>query len=343
MVPIPTARGDEIDSSELGFTLITESIVGPRTIEKEMNWPDHTFKDTPEEKRIADAVAKLEVAKDGGVDTISDRVIPGIGRDVPLVKKIAEQTRVNIIVPTGWYTWQDAPHGFMLRDMFPDSVSKEEPSLADLFVRDCEEGILDTGVRAGTIKFATDRHGFTDGVRLVIRASAEAHRRTGVPITTHTGIGIGVTMGRGQQDALEELGVDLTRVNLGHVDWTDPDTPLDEFEHALQRGSFISFDTIGLDFQWPPEFGAKITAKRIERIVSLVEKGYVEQIMLSHDQSTYYDVEPMPENLPYPTYLQLSRELIPQLKEHGVTDDQVTQMMVHNPRRFLESRGLGAY
>src|SRR5438045_3636878 len=62
--------------------------------------------------------------------------------------------------------------------------------------------------------------------------------------------------GRAQQAALREDGVDLSRVIIGHVDWTHPDTPLDDFERLLDAGSYISFDTIGLDPQWPAEYGA---------------------------------------------------------------------------------------
>lgn len=343
MTAIPTARGDFIDSSELGFTLITECVIGPRLLEKEINWPDHTFAEIPVEERLADAVKQLNTAKEHGIDTISDRVIPGAGRDVRTLKRLAEQVPINIIVPTGWYTWRDLPGQMVLREVFSHLLENNpEPTLGDLFVRDIEDGILDTGVRAGTIKFATDAPGLTDDVRRVIRHSASAHRRTGVPLTTHTGIGIGIRTGLLQQEALEEEGVDLTRVNLGHVDWTDPDTPLDEFERALQKGSFMSFDTLGLDYQWPAEMGQRMREKRIERVASLIEKGYVGQIMLSHDNSTYHDVFPAPPSQ-YPTYTQVSLDLIPALKERGVTEDQVTQMMVGNPRRFFETKDKGSY
>jgi phosphotriesterase-related protein len=342
MAPVPTARGDLIDSSNLGFTLVTECIIGPRNIEKEMNWPDHTFAEIPVEDRIADAVSKLNAAKRAGVDTICDRVIPGLGRDVRLVKRIAEQTPVNIVVMTGWYTWNDLPLYFVLRERFPHLLKEPEPTLEDLFVRDAEEGILDTGVRAGMIKIVTDHYGLSDGVRSAIRAAARAHRRTGVPLTTHTGIGIGVQTGLLQQQALIEEGVDLTRVNIGHVDWTAPDVPLGEFERLLQAGSFISFDTIGLDPQWPPDHQAAWREKRIERVVALINRGYVNQIMISHDNGCFYDVQPMHE-LPFPTYTEVIRDFLPKLKERGITEDHIRTMMFENPRCLFESKEKGSY
>ena len=216
MTAIPTARGDFIDSSELGFTLITECVIGPRLLEKEINWPDHTFAEIPVEERLADAVKQLNTAKEHGIDTISDRVIPGAGRDVRTLKRLAEQVPINIIVPTGWYTWRDLPGQMVLREVFSHLLENNpEPTLGDLFVRDIEDGILDTGVRAGTIKFATDAPGLTDDVRSVIRHSASAHRRTGVPLTTHTGIGIGIRTGLLQQES--EIADVVVRVLAAEV------------------------------------------------------------------------------------------------------------------------------
>jgi phosphotriesterase-related protein len=339
---VPTARGDGVAADKLGFTLVTECIIGPRTIEKEMNWPDHTFVELPVEERIADAVAKLKNAKQAGVDTIIDRVIPGLGRDVPLVNKIAGQVPINIIVATGWYTWRDLPLYFVFREKFPHLMEDSEPSLEDLFVRDIEDGIRGTGVRAGIIKIVTDQYGITEGVRSAIRAAARAHRRTGAPITTHTAQGVGVHSGLLQQEALAEEGVDLSRVIIGHIDWTPPEVPLSEFERLLQAGSFISFDTLGLDPQWPSPFREQLREKRIERVVGLVERGYLEQVMLSHDNSCYYDVQPM-HQLEFPPYTELLHDFLPKLKECGIGDAQIDQIMIGNPRRLFEAARKGGY
>jgi phosphotriesterase-related protein len=342
MPVVPTARGDAVDTDELGFTLVTECVIGPRLIEKELNWPDYTFEEAPRDERIADAVRKLEHAKETGVDTIVDRVIPGLGRDVRLVKEIAEQVRLNIIVATGWYTWRDLPLYFVFRQKFPDLGGEKEPSLEDLFARDIEDGVADTGVRAGIIKIVSDEFGITDDVRTIIRAAAGAHRRTGAPITTHTQQGAGAQSGLAQQAALAEDGVDLSRVIIGHVDWTDPETPLDPFERLLDAGSYISFDTIGLDPQWPPDYGRRLRTARIERIVSLIERGWGKQLMISHDNSCFYDVQPMHE-LDFPTYTEVTVDFLPKLRERGVTDDQINQMMVGNPRDLFATAGRGGY
>ena len=56
--------------------------------------------------------------------------------------------------------------------------------MVEMFVRDIQQGIAHTGIKAGVLKCATDLPGVTEGVDRVLRAVAQAHRRTGAPITT---------------------------------------------------------------------------------------------------------------------------------------------------------------
>ena len=50
----------------------------------------------------------------------------------------------------------------------------------------------------------------------------------------------------------------------------------------------------------------------------------------------------MPERQ-HPTYTTVLRRIIPQLQEAGVTDDQIHQITVANPRRLFETRDRGTY
>lgn len=340
---IPTARGDEIDSTELGFTESAELII-QESPEISLNWPDLSWAALPEEKRIADVVAKLKVATDHGVDTIIDRAIPGINRDAGRIKRIAEQVKVNIIVLTGWYTLRDMEYFFQLREEFPDAF-RGTPTLADLMVRDIQEGIADTGVRAAGIKVVSDRYGIREAgdVRAVFRHSSEAHRRTGAPLMTHT---IGVGSAAVQQEVFAEDGVDLSRVLLAHMDRTSADVPLGDFERVLQRGSMLCFDgwwgdaaeTVTVAAIQPPS-----RAQNIDRVVGLVERGYEKQLLLSSGGAVcFQDCLPtLPQD--YAPYTQLQLDIIPALKERGVSDAQIDRMTVENPRRLMASLAQGPY
>jgi phosphotriesterase-related protein len=344
MIGVPTARGDVIDAADLGFTLPAETIFLVST-EVNLNWPDLSLGISEERlaSRVADAARTLTVAKDHGVDTIVDRCIPGIGRNVPLLKRVAEASPVNIIISTGYYTWQDLPGFFHYREQAGVRYDGE-PTMEDLFVRDLEEGIAGTGVRAGIIKIVSDSYGITPGVDHTIRAAARAHRRTGAPITSHTGVFIGTRSGLDQQRVLADEGVDLSRVIIGHVDFTPSSVDLGDFIQLMDRGSCIGFDTFGLG---PPYSYPDVS---VDRIVALCERGYADRIVLSHDHACYVDIHPEGSGVKtrqresgFPPYTQISLEIVPRLRVRGVTEDQIEQMVVRNPRRILETRALGPY
>jgi phosphotriesterase-related protein len=341
MSAIPTARGDAIDVAELGFTLPVELII-QESPEMGVNWPDYSWAALPEEQRIADVLAKLKVAKETGVDTIVDRTIPGIGRDVRRMKSLAAQTSVNILMLTGWYTRYEFEYYFHYRERFPE-LFENELTFEDFMVRDIEQGVGDTGVRAAGIKAVSDLYGIRDtgDVRNVFRHCARAHRRTGAPIMTHTS---GVESAGVQQDVFAYDGVDLSRVVLCHLDRTPAEVPLGDFERLLQRGSFLSFDGWwGTGEPHPVRSFAATREQNIDRVVALLDRGYEEQLLLSNGNVAYTDCLPSTFVGEYAPYTQLHLDIIPALKERGVTEEQITKMTVANPRSVFESLGRGGY
>jgi phosphotriesterase-related protein len=341
MSGVPTARGDVIAFGELGFTLPVELII-QESPEMSVNWPDYTWGALPEEERIADVIAKLRVATEAGVNTIVDRTIPGINRDVPRMKAIAQQVPVNILVLTGWYTRYEFEYYFRYREAYPE-LFEDELTFEDFMVRDVEAGIADTGVRAAGIKCVSDYHGIAEtiDVRNVFRHCARAHRRTGAPIMTHTS---GVESARDQADVFAEDGVDLSRVALCHIDRTPIDVPFDEFERLLQRGPYLSFDGWwGTGGRNPVRSYAATREENIDRVVKLVELGYENQLLLSNGNVAFTDCLPSSFVGEYAPYTQLSYDIVPELKERGISDDQVGQLTVENPRRLFESLERGAY
>ncbi len=192
---------------------------------------------------------------------------------------------------------------------------------------DCSTSLAETGVKAGIFKCATDEPGVTEGVERVLRSVAQAHRATGVPISTHTHAHS--RRGIDQQDIFEQEGVDLTRVVIGHSGDT---TDLDYLKEIMNRGSFIGMDRFGIDVLLPFE-------DRVNTVAALCEQGFAGQMVLSHDAACFNDWLPqdaLPVMTPNWHYLHITRDVIPALKARGVTDEQVKQMMVDNPRRIFE-------
>jgi phosphotriesterase-related protein len=266
---VETALGP-IDGARLGATLMHEHIfVLSPEIEKSVRQWD-------EEAEQQGAVAKLRELRDRGIGTLLDLTVIGLGRYIPRILRIAEQVPdINVVVATGVYTYNDVPLYFHFRG--PGTVFGGADPMTDLFVEDIRSGIADTGVKAGILKCATDSQGITAGVERVLRAVAQAHRQTGVPITTHTPTPP-EPWGLEQQRILAEEGVDLTQVVIGHSGGT---LDTDYHREIIDKGSYVGLDHFGIDLF--------TLDQRIDVVAKLCELGHTDRIVLSHDAMCYVD------------------------------------------------------
>jgi phosphotriesterase-related protein len=324
MPTVETARG-ALATAELGRVLMHEHIfvLSPEFV---VNYPESDgFR---EDEQIPEAVRRLNELHAAGIGTIVDPTVIGLGRYIPRIQAIAEQTEINIVVATGLYTYNDLPH--YLRFRGPHSAPGGVDPLVGLFVGDIIEGIAGTGVKAAFLKCATDEAGMMPGVERVLRAVAGAHRETGAPIMTHSHAAS--RRGLEQQDLLESEGVDLGRVLIGHSGDT---ADLDYLIEVADRGSLLGMDRFGLDSILSFE-------ERVSTVADLCHRGYADSMVLSHDASCYIDwlqQDQLPVLLPNWHYLHITRDVLPALRERGVTEDDITTMLVDNPRTFFEYKG----
>lgn len=281
-----------------------------------------------EEQRVAAAAARLNELKSRGVDTIVDLTVMGLGRSIPRIQRVAEKTGLNIIVATGIYTYHYLPFYFQYRG--PGTWLGGPEPMMEMFVRDITEGIAGTGVKAGMLKCATDKPGITPDVERILRATAQAHRRTGVPISTHTHARRRV--GLDQQRIFREEGVDLSRVVIGHSGDT---TDLAYLEELIAAGSYIGMDRFGIDTILSFE-------DRADTVAKMCARGHAAKMVLSHDAACFNHW--MPEGpaqaaLPRWNYLHIFNDVIPALRAKGVSGEQLDTMLVENPRNIFERQG----
>lgn len=309
MATIQSATGP-IDTADMGFTLMHEHLL--------VLWPP-IYQQYPEmfdrEGLMATAVEKLKKAKEAGIRTMVDLTPIDLGRNAPFIREAAQKAGMQIIVATGLY--YQVPFYFLYR---PDQA------MTDLMVKDITEGIGTTGIRANVIKCATEPEMHPMNER-VLRASAKAHRMTGVPICTHTYPAN--RTGLDQQRVFKEEGVDLGRTVIGHSDDTHD---MSYLEQIIENGSFCGMDRIGL--QEP-----NTSEQRADMIARLVEKGYAERVTLSHDSTCHIDWAPaelFEAIMGTWNYRHIPEAVIPMLKERGVSDEAIHQMTVANPQRLFE-------
>jgi phosphotriesterase-related protein len=321
MVDVPTVRGT-IDSAQLGTTLMHEHVF-VLTPDVQQNY----LGEWDEESRVADAVTRLTELRQAGVETIVDPTVIGLGRHIPRIQRINQQVDLNIVVATGIYTYADAPFFFRYRGA---GISPDLPEpMVDLFVRDIEEGIAGTGVRAAFLKCCLDQPGPTPDVVRILRSVATAHRRTGAPIMVHTHPG--TRRGLDVQRILDEHGVDPRRVLLAH---SGDSTDADHLGQLAEAGFLLGMDRFGIDTELP-------FADRVAIVAELVRRGYAAHLVLSQDAACYNDwIDPaLVGMLPNWHYLHVHRDVLPALRAAGVTDEQIRQMLVDTPRRYFETLG----
>jgi phosphotriesterase-related protein len=301
-----------LDTKNLGFTLMHEHVMSQGFVAR--NYPElfgDRFLD-----RIIDGIA---AAKQGGVDTIIDATTFDLGRDVSLLAEISRRTKVNIIACTGW--WMN----------LPSYLAGHSPDLyADLFVREIQEGIAGTGIKAGILKSAADFGGVTATGEIMLRAVARAHRRTQVPIMLHSYAPEHVA--KRQLAILKEEGVDLKRVAVDHVNDTKD---MEYITWLLEQGCYLGMD------RYP---GLNLSAHaRTETLKWLIDAGWVDRLLPSHDFGlatplTFYSPDVKESNEkgnPY-GYLYIKKVVFPQLKEMGVPKAVLNTLCVNGPRYFFE-------
>jgi phosphotriesterase-related protein len=299
-----------VDTEDLGFTLVHEHIL---VADWSMRQAFHDWVDR--DALIEEAVRELCAAKQRGAQTIVDVTPIDLGRDIDVLREVSERAEMLIIAATGLYHLEQ-----------PWLQNWEVDRLVEFLIRDIENGIQGTSSKAGIIKAATGPLGVTPANRKCLQIAARLHLATGLPITTHTEAA--QHTGLAQQDLFAEEGVDLRRVIIGHCGDTDD---LDYLEEILKRGSFIGMDRFGVEYRFP-------TAKRISTVVELCQRGWAHRIMLSHDHSCYIDWAPreaLRSLLPNWSLGHIPAEIIPALREAGVTPEQIHTMTVKNPARLF--------
>jgi phosphotriesterase-related protein len=317
MPQVETVRGT-IDTAALGPTLMHEHVF-VLTADVQANLPQPFDEDV----RVAEAADKLRALADLGVRTIVDPTVIGLGRNIARIKQVNERVDINIVVATGVYTYDEVP--FYYRFRFPRDGGLDP--MVELFVHDITEGIVDTGVKAAFLKCAVDEPGLTSGVERVLRAVATAHRMTGAPITVHTHPGTrrGLDVAR----VLAEEGADPSRVVLGHSGDSDD---LAYLQELAEMGYLLGMDRFGIDVATSAE-------QRASTVVELCKRGLSKSMVLSHDAACvidWMDEVGRPMFLPNWHYLHLHQEVLPALRAAGVTEEQIDDMLVGNPRRYFE-------
>ncbi|MDQ3646835.1 MAG: phosphotriesterase, partial [Actinomycetota bacterium] len=275
-----------------------------------------------EDALYAAGVEAARNALDRGVKTIGEPTAMFLNRDVRFLERVAKETGLQAVVCTGIYTYDHLPLFWQSRS--PDVM-------ADAFVHDIEQGIQGTDIKAAFLKCAADEPGVNDNVEKVHRACARASLRTGAPIMAHSRPASNT--GPRQVEIFLEEGVAPEKIQIAHCGDTDD---VGYIEGLLEKGVYVGLDRFGIEMYLPMD-------RRLNTAAALLEKGYSERMFLSADSCATIDWFPdeMVEMMMREgavkdwTITLVHDQVIPALRERGMTDEQLETMMVENPQRWL--------
>ena len=302
---IQTIKGPiEIDA--LGFILPHEHLFtdlrGPQVPDYARGEPSAVV------KVVEPYLAEASVA---GITALVECSTVGVGRNLSVLRSLAEITPIHIIAPTGVY-----------RDAYiPESLREVgEHDLTELWTTELTEGIEGTSIRAGFIKLAMSDDGPTALEIRNLKAAVKASQNTGAVIASHT---IGGKVARKEMEVLEEAGLDLHRFIWVHAQ-TEPDISI--LEDAASRGTYLELDSVGASYQSQTEL--------LETTIALIKAGFADHLLLSHDAGWYNpaSIDGLPDE-GYRGYTSLAKDFIPALLQRGITEEQIRLITVTNPAK----------
>jgi phosphotriesterase-related protein len=316
-VKVNTVTGT-ISSRDLGKTLVHEHVlVGFPGWFMDARQP--AFRRGEAVERVVDAFQALHAF---GVRTVIDPCPMDMGRDVDIYAEVSQRTGINLICATGAYaeamgiTWTF------------NALSVDQ--ITEVFIKEVEHGVGETGIRCGVIKIATGKDVVTPYERKLLTAAARAARHTGVPLISHTE---GCTCGHDQIDITTGEGVHSSSLIVGHSCGTED---LGYQTSLAQRGSYVGFDRFGVEQEVSD-------AIRMTNLFALVAAGHGPRVVVSHDSVACWrgaignlDPDELRKAMPNHKLTHLFENIFPALRRMGMSDTQIDEIVIDNPRRYFE-------
>lgn len=259
-----------------------------------------------------------------GGKTVVDASNHGLGRDPELLREVSCITGLHVITGSGYYV--DGAQT-------PESRALTIEQMEEEIVRDLEVGIGHTGIRAGIIGEIGVSHVMYPFEKKSLIAACRAQRRTGAPLSIH--INPWSTQGLNAMEIVREHGIDPAKVVICH---SDVENREDYIFGLLDQGVYIEFDNFGKEMAtdpWDvrPGNGPFITDReRVELICKMIERGYEKQMLFSCDIC----LKSLLHAYGGWGYDHVIAHILPAMREAGVQESAIEQIMIHNPARWLD-------
>ncbi|XP_051171856.1 phosphotriesterase-related protein [Leptopilina boulardi] len=266
----------------------------------------------------------VKLFKEHGGGTIVENTNHGIKRNIPLMKKISQETGVHIIAGTGHY---------VALTQSEQSLSNSEEQIMNIIIKEMTEGCEEyMDVKAGFIGEIGSTWPIEDFEKKTIRATAAAQQVLKCPVSFHPG--------RNALAPFEimrifmEAGGDPKKVIMSHLDRT-----LIKKEDLLEFskiGCYCQFDLFGTEcsyYQLTPTTDMLSDAQRLDQMKILREDGKLEKLLMSHDIHTKHRLIRYGGH----GFSHIMNNVFPKMLIKGFTQDEIDTITIVNPKTWLSS------
>ncbi len=264
-----------------------------------------------------DSVAKkvlpyLVEIKKLGYNTLVECTPSYLGRDPKLLKMLSEKSGLQIITNTGYYSSMECKY------LPPQALQETAEEIALRWIDEAQNGIENTSIFPGFIKISVESRPLEPIHKKLAGAAALTHITTGLVIMSHTGKSIPAFQ---QLEILKNYGV-----HPSAFIWTHAQNELDYNTHAeaARQGAWVAFDG----------FSSEKVSKYVDFALFMKKHGLLGHVLFSHDAGWYSPEKP--EGGEFRGFTEIENVLVPELRKHGLSQQDLYQLFVLNPKEAFQ-------
>lgn len=305
-----------IEPAQLGTTLSHEHAIVDFLGAEKAKGPRHDA-----EEAFTIVLPHLKKFRERGGRALVECTPNYIGRDVRLLKRLAEASGLHILTNTGYYG--AAGNKFLPQHAFTESADQ----LSARWLAEWRDGIDGTGVRPGFLKLGVEKGKLSELHTKLVRAAARVHRASGLSIAIHTGDGIAAL---DEARILREEGVGTSALIWVHAQ----NGPAATHIEMAKLGGWVSLD--GCSAQNRDRYTKFLAELKREQLLG--------RVLLSHDH--FWSVEgeggrgslKLHSGGAMTAYESIFTDLLPHLRANGFSEEDIRQLTVRNPAEAFTIR-----
>ncbi len=270
------------------------------------------------------AAEEMQYLKKHNVGLVLDLTTYGLKPDIQKLKYISEHMEQDLVIGTG----------FFVHDVLDNSnCPKTAEGMAQYMLKQIEEGIDGTDIRAGVIGEVGVSEKIYPIERESLLAAAMVHKKTGLPVYLHTYPWS--EAGLEAADFLAENGVAPKFICVCHIDVT---FNYDYLQKLLKSGYYVEFDNFGKEFFFDAQDGAfaggpfATDVERVQMLRKLTNEGWGKQLIIANDVCLKASLH----NYGGWGYDHIFENIVPMMRYMGFSAEEIKMIVDDNPIEFLK-------